>query len=125
VSAIADSCAVVLFLRDPDAATRMPNAFPYMRSREVYVPPLVVLEIVRKTASGELPPLPTDLPRLLRQHDFVPLPMTWEVAALAASLPPIHRDPIDRALVAHAMEQKMPILTCNGIIPQYGVPTIW
>jgi PIN domain nuclease of toxin-antitoxin system len=124
VSAIADSCALIVFLRDPDAQRTMPNAFPYLKSRSVHVPPMVVWEISRLIAFGKLPRLPVALPDLLRAG-FSFLPMTWEVAEAAETLPPIHRDPVDRIIVAHALRQDMPILTSDGTIPAYGVTTIW
>ena len=125
MSAIADSCALIVFLQDPNAQAAMPNAFPYLQSRPVYVPPMVVWEISRLVAFGRLPRLPAALPDLLRAHGFGFLPMTWEVAETAQTLPPIHRDPVDRVIVAHAMRQDMPILTCDRSIPAYGVTTIW
>ena len=124
MSAIADSCALIVFLRDPDAQRTMPNAFPYLKSRPVYVPPMVVWEISRLVAFGKLPKLPAALPDLLRAHGFGFLPMTWEVVETAETLPPIHRDPVDRIIVAHSLRQHMPILTSDGTIPAYGVATI-
>jgi hypothetical protein len=53
VSAIADSCALIVFLRDPNAQVTMPNAFPCFKSRPVYVPPMVVWEISRLIAFGK------------------------------------------------------------------------
>jgi hypothetical protein len=64
VGAIADSCALVVFLRDPNAQARMPHAFPYLKSQAVYVPPVVVWEISRLVAFGRLPRLSVALPDL-------------------------------------------------------------
>jgi PIN domain nuclease of toxin-antitoxin system len=125
VSAIADSCALIVFFQNPNARTAMPNAFPHLKSRPVYVPPMVVWEISWLVAFGRLPRLPAALSDLLRAHGFGFLPMTWEVAETAETLPPIHRDPVDRIIVAHALRQGMPILTSDGSIPAYGVTTIW
>ena len=125
MGAIADSCALIVFLRDPNAQARMPNAFPYLKSQAVYVPPMVVWEISRLVAFGRLPRLSVALPDLLRAHGFSFLPMTWEVADAAETLPPIHRNPVDRIIVAHAFRQNMPVLTSDGTIPGYGVATIW
>lgn len=122
---IADACALIVFFQHPDPASEMPNALPHMKSGEVHVPPMVVWEICRKAAAGRLPALPVPLPDLLARHGFKLLPLTWEIAALGTTLPPIHLDPFDRLLVAHSMVQKMPILTSDTIIPRYGVPTIW
>ena len=41
------------------------------------------------------------------------------------TLPDVHRDPFDRLLVAQALEEELVIVTCDGLIPQYPVQTIW
>lgn len=45
---------------------------------------------------------------------------------LAATLPPIHRDPVDRMLVAHAIALEMPLVTADANIARYpGLEVIW
>ena len=46
-------------------------------------------------------------------------------ARLAGELPPIHRDPFDRMLVAQAMLEQLVIVTSDREIPRYGVPIVW
>lgn len=46
-------------------------------------------------------------------------------AKLAGELPPIHRDPFDRMLVAQALVEQLTIVTSNAEIPNYGVAVIW
>ena len=41
------------------------------------------------------------------------------------TLPDIHRDPFDRLLVAQALEEGLVVVTCDRVIPQYPVQTIW
>ncbi len=44
----------------------------------------------------------------------------------AACLPPIHRDPFDRVLVALAQTQALTLITSDGNIAKYpGVKTLW
>ncbi len=41
-------------------------------------------------------------------------------------LPPVHKDPFDRMLIAQAICEKMPILTDDGFIRSYAeVETVW
>jgi PIN domain nuclease of toxin-antitoxin system len=47
------------------------------------------------------------------------------LAVRAGSLPPIHRDPWDRLLVAQSQLDDVPILTADPVIGQYDVETIW
>jgi PIN domain nuclease of toxin-antitoxin system len=45
---------------------------------------------------------------------------------LAATLPPIHRDPVDRMLVAHALALEMPVVTADPNIARYpGLDVVW
>ena len=40
-------------------------------------------------------------------------------------LPPHHRDPFDRILVAQSLVEGLQIVTADPLIALYGVPTIW
>ena len=53
------------------------------------------------------------------------LPVTDDHAALAASLPPIHKDPWDRILIAQAQLEGIPLVTIDSRIRQYDVEIIW
>jgi PIN domain nuclease of toxin-antitoxin system len=45
---------------------------------------------------------------------------------MAASLPDIHRDPVDRMLVAHALALDMPLMSADANIRQYpGLRLAW
>jgi PIN domain nuclease of toxin-antitoxin system len=45
---------------------------------------------------------------------------------LAATLPPIHRDPVDRMLIAHALALEMPLVTADANIARYpGLDVVW
>jgi len=41
------------------------------------------------------------------------------------SLPPYHRDPFDRLIIAQAQLEKLPILTSDAQIARYPVEVIW
>lgn len=55
--------------------------------------------------------------------EVVPLPV--DVWRTAEHLPDIHRDPVDRMLVAHALLSDLPIATADRHIARYPVETIW
>lgn len=44
---------------------------------------------------------------------------------LAAALPPIHRDPVDRMLIAHAIALGATLVSADEIIRAYPVETLW
>lgn len=54
------------------------------------------------------------------------LPVTGIIAARSTLLPPLHRDPADRILVATAVEHALTLVTPDDLIRQYPeVPTLW
>lgn len=54
------------------------------------------------------------------------LPLTGVIAARATLLPPIHKDPFDRLLIATAIEHQLTLLTPDQTIRQYpGLKTLW
>ncbi len=54
------------------------------------------------------------------------LPLSPDIATRAAFLPPIHRDPWDRIIIATAQEYDALLVTKDETIPLYpGVKTVW
>lgn len=47
------------------------------------------------------------------------------VALRAAELPPVHKDPADRIIVATALSQGAALLTKDARLRAYDVPTVW
>lgn len=45
--------------------------------------------------------------------------------SLTASLPDIHRDPVDRMMIAHALALDMTIVTADQHIRDYPIKTLW
>jgi PIN domain nuclease of toxin-antitoxin system len=54
------------------------------------------------------------------------LPLTPSIAAKSAALPDIHRDPIDRVIVATAIEHGADLLSKDELVAKYaGVQVLW
>ena len=64
--------------------------------------------------------------RLLRRglldNGYSELPIGSEHAVQIESLPPIHRDPFDRMLIAQAMVEGITLLTADALVAQYPGP---
>ncbi len=67
-------------------------------------------------------------PRILRRglmdNGYAELPVTGEHAAAVISLPPIHKDPFDRMLIAQAMVEGVTLVTADSDLPDYGAPIL-
>ena len=78
-------------------------------------------ELHRRSRFGDGPTLAELLRRL--QADVLPLPGDcWKTVEL---LPNVHRDPVDRMLVAHAIHADLTVVSADRAIRDYPVKTLW
>ena len=66
-----------------------------------------------------------DLEEFCLDMGFLPLEITSSQIENTKTLPFIHRDPFDRLLISQAQKANLTIITCDSIIPQYAVKTVW
>ena len=91
---------------------------------EVLVSAISAWEIAIKSAMGRLE-LPGDLLEAVVSAGFTPRPIGFAEAERLRKLPDHHRDPFDRMLVAHAMQEHCSLVTKDPLIARYGVETLW
>lgn len=87
---------------------------------DVYVSAATIWEVAIKQAIGKLPQ-PARLPERIQESGFRPLPMSADHAIAAARLPLIHRDPVDRMLVAQAQVEELTLVTRDENCQRYTV----
>jgi PIN domain nuclease of toxin-antitoxin system len=98
------------------------------RGNELFLSAASAWEIAVKYAIGKLPlPLPPAeyVPSRMQRADTAPLAVTHEHALRVATLPPHHRDPFDRLLVAQCQAEGMWLLTADREFKPYDVQVIW
>lgn len=65
-------------------------------------------------------------PRLLRRglmdNGYTELPITSEHALATEMLPPLHKDPFDRILIAQAIAEGITLLTVDSLVASYPGP---
>ena len=91
-------------------------------ANEIYVSTASVWEIAIKHAlgRGDMPISGTRAADLFAQAGYLELPVVWRHAATVDSLPPIHRDPFDRILIAQAFTEPMHLLSRDATLAAYG-----
>ena len=80
-------------------------------------------EIATKQALGKLD-APDDLEEQVEQSGFTQLPLTLAHGVAAGKLPPHHKDPFDRLLIAQAQLEGLTLVTADHFIQMYDVPTL-
>jgi len=95
---------------------------------EVFLSAASGWEIAIKARLGRIK-LPQDPARFVMEqvaiNAFRTLPIQLGHALHIYTLPPIHRDPFDRILVAQSQLENMPIITADSYIARYPVEVIW
>jgi PIN domain nuclease of toxin-antitoxin system len=89
----------------------------------VAVSPASAWEIGIKRALGKLN-APDDLVQQVADARFVPISISLEHAVAAGALPPHHRDPFDRMLIAQAQLEGLTIVTRDPRFEPYAVATM-
>lgn len=87
-----------------------------------YLSVIVYWEVMLKSMKGALK---VGDPRIwwfdaLEQLAATPLVLRPEHVTSVHALPPIHKDPFDRVLIARAMVEDLTMLTTDGEIPRYA-----
>lgn len=87
---------------------------------DIFLSPISLWEITIKQAIGKLAG-PDDLAERVRDMGFRELPVTHAHAIAAGRLPPHHRDPFDRMLVAQATMEGLTLVSRDESIALYDV----
>jgi PIN domain nuclease of toxin-antitoxin system len=126
MNVLLDTCAMLALARGElphSAATALRTA------SEACVSVVSSWELAIKAAAGKLrltqPPFLWFV-GLTERYGLREIPLDSRIACASAALPPIHRDPFDRVLVALAQAHTLMILTSDQNIAKYpGVKTSW
>jgi PIN domain nuclease of toxin-antitoxin system len=89
-------------------------------SSDVYASAASIWEISIKSALGKLEADPNEVTAGVEPAGFNHLPIVAGHAAKVVELPPIHKDPFDRLLVAQARFEPMILLTDDEVLAGYG-----
>ena len=102
-----------------DAATRALLENP---ANDVLFSAASIWEIAIKAGLGRIDfaVRPEIVAQAARDTGFRELPVHADVAARVVDLPPHHRDPFDRLLIAQALAGPMPFYTADRTLPPYS-----
>jgi PIN domain nuclease of toxin-antitoxin system len=93
-------------------------------AEEVHVSVASAWEAAIKMALGKLR-LPESFEKGVRDSAFSPLLVAFSHAERVGALPPHHRDPFDRMLIAQALVEGLTVVTHDRRFEPYGMPVLW
>ena len=97
-------------------------------NNEVFLSSVSAHEIAAKQARGRLvitTPAGQFVPNRREAHGILESPFTEEAGLYVAKLPPVHKDPFDRMLIAQANAESMILVTPDPLIHEYPVRFLW
>lgn len=90
---------------------------------DLFVSDISLWEIAIKTGLGKLQ-VPPDLEIQLDRLDIAGLPLQRAHIAAYRDLPPLHRDPFDRMLVAQAKQENLILVTRDRQLADYDITVL-
>lgn len=113
-----DTHLLLWALSSPEKLSK--HARQRIESSEVYASAASIWEVSIKSALGKLEADPNEVLAGVEPAGFDHLSIVAGHAAKVAELPPIHKDPFDRLLVAQARFEPMILLTDDEVLGAYG-----
>jgi len=90
----------------------------------VYVSAISGFEVGVKTRAGKLRlPVPPYqwFDTIIQHHDLAVIDLDIETCIRATELPPVHKDPCDRFIIATALQRDLAVVTVDTRFKEYGV----
>lgn len=97
-------------------------------SADVWISVASLWEIIVKTQVGKLKlprPVGGYLTAKLTANGVSVLPLTFDHVKRLEELPPHHRDPFDRIMIAQCLEEELPVVTSDPLFERYPIQLIW
>lgn len=121
---LVDTHALLWWLDDASELSATARGAISDPSNEPLVSTASLWEIAIKRSLGKLT-TPEELPDEIDDAGFTWLPVSAEHTWAAGALPPHHRDPFDRLLIAQALQERVAVVTRHEQFTAYGVPRCW
>jgi PIN domain nuclease of toxin-antitoxin system len=123
---ILDTCAL-LFLASGDRRLSADARAKLKSAPARWYCAISAFELALKLRDGKLTlplPAPVWVTELAARYALTEVPLDTALCAAAAVLPPHHRDPCDRFIIAAALRLGVPVVTVDPRFEVYGVPVV-
>lgn len=117
-----DTHLLLWALAEPEHLPAMTRTALENTDNEILFSAVSLWEIAIKSGLGraDFAFKPEQILRAALDTGFAELPIRSSAAVLVAGLPPHHRDPFDRLLIAQAISEPAHLLTADPLLPPYS-----
>jgi PIN domain nuclease of toxin-antitoxin system len=126
VRLLLDTVALIFATESPERFTKRAAAILQNPENILEVSAISLSEIAIKASRGKLKFSAADTRRALEDLDLRILPYTANHAFSLFDLPLLHADPFDRQIIAQALWEEIPVMTCDEKFSRYkGLKILW
>ena len=123
-----DTCTLIWLASEPAQLGKVAAAAINDPAAVLHISHASLWEIILKHGAGKLS-LP-EPPRKwwadqIAKWGIVELPLTTESLLRGSELPPHHKDPFDRVILAEAKTHSLQMVSPDGEFAPYGIPLVW
>jgi PIN domain nuclease of toxin-antitoxin system len=123
-----DTHAFLWFVQNDRQLSATARALIVDPTNEVLISPANYWELAIKVGLGKYTlqvPIEQFLDTGIDGNDFTILPILPSHVAVLTTLPFHHRDPFDRLLVAQAIVEAIPLVSCDANLDPYAITRLW
>jgi PIN domain nuclease of toxin-antitoxin system len=121
-----DTVALIFAVESPQCFTQRATAILQNTENILELSAISLSEIAIKAAHGKLKFSAADMRDALDDLDLRVLPYNANHALFLFDLPLLHADPFDRQIIAQALSEEIPVMTCDEKFSLYkGLKILW
>jgi PIN domain nuclease of toxin-antitoxin system len=123
-----DTQAFLWIIMDaPELSKKAKNIF-LDQSNDLYLSLASIWEVAIKSSLNKLKlkqPIEKFFPAQLQKNGIRQLDISFRHVVGVSSLPFYHRDPFDRLIISQAIQENLPILSCDEAFDMYDIQRLW
>ena len=121
-----DTVVLIFAVESPERLTKRATAILQNTENVLELSAISLSEIAIKVTRGKLRFSAADNHRAVEDLNLRILPYTANHAFCLFNLPPLHSDPFDRQIIAQALGEKIPVMTCDEKFSLYkDLKVLW
>jgi len=128
VKVILDTCAFLWLVTDDPKLSELAKEIFLDSGNELFLSAVTGFEISVKYSLGKLhltEPPKEFISNRIQANTLTELPISLNHTYASHNLPPHHKDPFDRLLVAQAMASQLPLLSPDVQLSAYDITRLW
>jgi PIN domain nuclease of toxin-antitoxin system len=128
VKILLDTQAFLWIISDAPELSKKAKKIFLDQENDLFLSLASIWEMAIKSSLGKLKlkqPIEKFFPAQLQENSISQLDISFRHVVGVTSLPFHHRDPFDRLIISQAIQENLPILSCDEAFDTYNIQRLW